>query len=434
MTEATPAAVQTASALVLPSAEDQKWADEIARRTYQTFRKLRAEAYVAEKLAEALEKKQLWRVNHLLTTEFKRPGPFSPVKLDVHTGLSQTYANLEYSMGWSSGRKLEKSHPYLYKHSSKAPVEVLVEAGSVDGVRLLVERGETPAMAAGQAIRYSQPAILEALEKDTPGVLGLPVGTYSNYYGRLNGRFDKGLMVAISAKSSDTTLDTLLSHAPPDTLDRKVLEYAIEQKNSAAALKLIAAGVSTADKPDSSPLTLAALYGLGDVVRTILDKNEHAAYADSIGGTLLLHATASRAETGWGARAGVVEVLLEKLSIPAHEIAAAMERAPSDTVAYKLLKGALAAQGGDSQPWRLLGPQQVGTVALDRENGLQLTEMFNLATGEHLILSRNIETKADTLLLRENFADMKVKTGIEAAQAFYDQRTKKPAPAAPKAA
>lgn len=408
--------------ILSPSAEDRKWAADVARHSALTLRGKHAHAYIAEKLIEAIEDKKLWRVNHLLTTAFLFRGGLGRVKIGAQTGLYDIYRKAIYGL-WND-YPLQKDYPRLVAHQDETPMQVVTAAGYVDGVKLMLGLGENPALIAGHAIAAGQLSVLEELERASPGVAARQVVGKKGYYEEYK---RDALSHAIYHGVKPEVFDWLLARREKDSLGTALLEEAIERPHAHAALKLIAAGVSTADSAKGySPLQEAARMGLADVVSAILDKGENAKYADSIGGTLLLHATAHSRAQDDGAQAAVVDVLLQRLPVPATEISEAMKHVSSGSVVYKRLKAALAQQGGDVQPWRMMGPQQVGTVTLDRENGVQLTEVFNLATEEHLILSRNLETRADTLLLRENFAAMTGKAGLEAAKAFHAQRTAKP--------
>ena len=117
--------------------EDQDWARKLKRRVgYQLFRS-GANAIVANELARAIEKKQLWRLNYLLTTPlpslFARkpalPNPETAFE-DAWKGMFQKYQE-----------KARYDLPSLYDLHRSTPLGAAVYAGFSEGAEMLLEKG-----------------------------------------------------------------------------------------------------------------------------------------------------------------------------------------------------------------------------------------------------------------------------------------------------
>ncbi|HYD18512.1 MAG TPA: hypothetical protein VEF76_08545 [Patescibacteria group bacterium] len=416
--------------LLAPNAEDKAWAENTGRKVKGTWREARANAFLANELATAIEDKKFWRVNHLLTTPFaagffgktvtaKTFGNFAEVSERASRDLDNDY--------WSyrePSKLLAQKYPALAKNYRSNAVGLILAQGAAEGVQILVNSGVASVQTlARDAVYSNNTAALQLLERQAPGVSRETVTIRPVYYDEQVSL----LSYAAMQPQSPAAFDWVLARNP-EGATLNLLYTAINSGNEAAALKILDAGVSPADTNKWSPLDLAVQAGMAKLVTAILDRNTDPAFRDTVGGTLLVHAVSSRWHTGWDARTAVVDAILEKLPVALEELDKAIGHVPTDSVAYKRIKARIVAQdGGAANAWRLMGPQQVGTVSFDRDNNLQLSEVFNFATSQRLVLSRNLKTGADQLLSSEGFDALTDKKGMEGAKQFLESRTKKPA-------
>lgn len=117
--------------------EDKDWARKLKRKVgYQPLRST-ANAIVAQEVARAIEKKQLWRLNYLLTTPL--PSLFSrrPALPDPETVFKDAWSDLFQSAQEKARYKL----PSLYDRHCNTPLETAVLTGFFDGVAMLLEKG-----------------------------------------------------------------------------------------------------------------------------------------------------------------------------------------------------------------------------------------------------------------------------------------------------
>lgn len=434
------------------------WAEKLAAGALGLLRRTSAEAYFANQMAAAIEKKEAWRLEYLLTQPLVFRHGLATVALSPVDGMNAAFRKI------SRGAKSEKKYPALQEYGGMAPLTHAVRQDFAAGVKVLVAQGAGPFaqkdssrgedayyhpafqvalqfgrvdclkamldseafkkdMAAKPArvrgflmewgIRGGSTAALNALLEHDPYVLDNIAMPYTGFHEKKRGlgAFD----LALSRDVKPAIFDIVFARKP--STDPSHLFKAIAEKNEHAAAALVNAGVdleSRDAKTGATPLLLAAQADMRGLVSLLIDKKADTAARDNGGKDVIAYGMKS-------CRAEVVELLLQKASFqPARLLKAAKRAARLPEMAFLLKKAAFEAAGtitDKNSPWQVTGAEQVSVFTQDSKAGFQLAEVFNFATQQHLILSRDPDTLQDRILLREDFSAMKNPKVLAAARA-----------------
>lgn len=217
---------------------------------------------------------------------------------------------------------------------------------------------------------------------------------------------------------------------------RKPLERAVWRGN-AEAVKLLLAHNAQKDMSwhDGSLLHLAANYGRVEIAEMLLKKWPEMLKDEDHHFNTALH---TAAESGY---AEMVTFLIDKGIDPAtknmenrtalflaqknkHQdvvdiLSAFQEKVPppKPTLPKKLTQA--EEQAGDG--WAKLADDRIAHVAIEKEIGYRVTEIFNFAARERTTLYQNMATKVETAVVR-NFDDIAEKSQLEEALAVLQQK------------
>jgi hypothetical protein len=261
-------------------------------------------------------------------------------------------------------------------------------------------------------IRGGQVDTLNALLEHDPQVLDHMAMPYTCFLTKKRGL--NALDLALSHEVKPAIFDIVFARKP--STDPATLFRAIGERNEHAAAALVKAGVDIEardPKTGATPLLLAACADMRGLAALLLDKKADAAARDKGGKDVIAYAMKS-------CHPEMVELLLQKASFrPARLLKAAKRARRMPKMEFLLKKAAFENAGtlaGESASWQVSGAEQVSVFARDAQAGFMLAEVFNFATQQHLILSRDPETLDDRILLREDFGAMKNPKVLEAAR------------------
>jgi len=434
------------------------WAEKLAGGALGLLRRSSAEAYFANQMAAAIEAKEAWRLEYLLTQPLVFRHGLATVKLSAEDGMNAAYRKIMWE------RKREKHYPSLCEYGGMAPLTHAVRQDFAAGVKVLIAQGAGPKaqkdtlrgddayyhpafqvalqfgridclkamldsdafkkdLAARPArvrgflmewgIRGGQVSSLNALLENDPYVLDNVAMPFAGFREVKKGQ--GALDLAIDRDVKPAIFDIVFARKP--STDPAFLFKAIAEKNEHAAAALVNAGVdleSRDAKTGATPLLLAAKADMPKLAALLIDKGADTAARDKGGKDVIAYGMKSY-------RTSLVDVLLQKATFkPARLLKAAKRAFRLPDMALKLKKAAFETAGtmaDTTSSWQVTGAAQVSVIAKDLKAGFVLSETFNFATQQHLILSRDPETLEDRILLREDFAEMKNQKVLETARA-----------------
>jgi hypothetical protein len=434
------------------------WAEKLAGGALGLLRRKSAEAYFANQMAAAIERKDAWRLEYLLTQPLVFRHGLATVELSAKDGMNAAFRKIVGS------RNSQKRYPSLCEYGGMAPLTHAVRQNFAAGVKVLVAQGAGPS-AQKDTLRgddaYYHPALQVALqfgrvdclkamfESDSfkrdmaakParvrgflmewGIKGGQVSSLNtllehdpcvldNISMPLQGfrqlpRGQGALDMALSRDVKPAIFDIVFARKP--STDPAHLFKAIAEHNEHAAAALVKAGVdieSRDAKTGATPLLLAAKEDMRGLVSLLIDKKADTTARDKGGKDLIAYGTKSY-------RPKMVELLLQKATFkPSRLLKAAKRVLRMPDMAFSLKKAAFETAGtmtDQNSAWQVTGAEQVSVLSKDLKAGFILSETFNFATQQHLILSRDPETLEDRILLREDFGAMKNQKVLEIARA-----------------
>lgn len=434
------------------------WAEKLAAGALGLLRRSSAEAYFANQMASAIERKDAWRLEYLLTQPLVFRHGLSTVTLDARDGMNHAFRNAH------RGKSFHKKYPALAQYGGMAPLTHAVRQDFAGGVKVLVARGAGP-FAQKDSLRgddaYYHPALqvalqfgrvdclkamfdsdafkkdmaqrparvrgflmewgikggevapLNALLEQDAGVLDHVAMPFTGFGVKERGK--GALDLALSRDVKPEIFDIVFARKP--STDPAHLFRAIAEHNEHAAAALVKAGVDIEArdaKTGATPLLLAAKKDMRGLVGLLIDNKADTAARDKGGRDVIAYGLKSY-------RPPMVDLLLQKASFkPARLLKAAKRLGRFPDMAFKLKKAAFETAGtmaDGNAAWQVTGAEQVSVIARDLKAGFQLAEVFNFATQQHLILSRDPQTLQDRILLREDFAAMKNPKVLERARA-----------------
>ncbi|MEZ0225002.1 MAG: ankyrin repeat domain-containing protein [Alphaproteobacteria bacterium] len=208
---------------------------------------------------------------------------------------------------------------------------------------------------------------------------------------------------------------------------------AVRDGRTEAAKILIAAGanVNTHSDQYSYPLHWAAHNGDLDVVKALIGAGADMNVLGKKGErTPLYYAIASNRGTvaefllGAGARTdipgadGVTDAAFAKINnariSKMIEDAAAKPKAP----APETTQSSGDETAGDSETWKRMGPDKAALVGTYPDLNRKITEIFNFATRERLIITENLKTGAETMGAAEKFENLPAEAVRRATEAY----------------
>ncbi|MEZ0261188.1 MAG: hypothetical protein ACAH80_09270 [Alphaproteobacteria bacterium] len=434
------------------------WAEKLAAGALGLLRRSSAEAYFANQMAAAIERKDAWRLEYLLTQPLVFRHGLATAALSAEDGMNKAFRQIMWR------RKREQKFPALSQYGGMAPLTHAVRQDFAEGVKVLVAQGAGPfaekSNGRGEEAYY-HPALQVALQfgrvdclkamfesdgfkKDMAerparvrgflmewGIKGNQVSSLNTllehdhqvldnvampYVGFLKKERGQGALdLAISRDVKPAIFDIVFSRKP--STEPAYLFKAIAEHNEHAAAALVNAGVDMEardPKTGATPLLLAAKEDMRGLVSLLIDKKADTAARDKGGKDVIAYGMKTYRE-------GMVELLLQKASFkPARLLKAAKRCTRFPGMAFALKKAAFETAGTLSDgnaAWQVTGAEQVSVFSRDVQAGFQLAEVFNFATQQHLIVSRDPETLEDRILLREDFGAMKNPKVLETARA-----------------
>jgi len=433
------------------------WTEKLAAGALGLLRRSSAEAYFADQMAAAIERKDAFRLEYLLTQPLVFRHGLATVKLSAEDGMNAAFRNILHR------RKHETKYPALSQYGGMAPLTHAVRQDFAEGVKVLVAQGAGPkaqrdslrgadayyhpalqvalqfgrvdclkAMLDSDAfkkdfaarparvrgflmewgIRGGQVPSLNALLENDPYVLDNVAMPFTGFSEQKKGQ--GALELALSHDVKPAIFDIVFARKP--STDPAFLFRAIAEKNEHAAAALVNAGVDIEardPKTGATPLLLAAKADMRKTAALLIDKGADTTARDKGGKDVIEYGMKSY-------RPGMVETLLQKAAFKPARLLKAAKRAYRQTdIAFSLKKAAFETAGtmADSKSaWQVTGAEQVSVISKDLKAGFVLSETFNFATQQHLILSRDPETLQDRILLREDFGAMKNPKVLETAR------------------
>lgn len=303
--------------------------------------------------------------------------------------------------------------------------------GGLDGViRDLIEAGAD----ASTRNRAGQTALFDAVAaQSAPALQAL-----------LEAGADPNLADASGARPLDQALhrrvelvDMLLAKGADPNNPNNPLVTATRYGKGPAALRLLEAGA----KPDAHggdycyPLHYAAKRGETDVLRALVARNVDVNVRDRSGQTPLHYAAA------YGSAIAVEFLLTQGAQTHIEDdqgrTALALAEENDEEQVVKLLQGAASkpsqaplessapASGsvtpaGDTETWMLAGAEKVAHVGLYPAMGRRITEIFNFAARERMIVTENLKTGAETVTQPEKFETLSDES-LRPAMEAYDR-------------
>jgi hypothetical protein len=120
--------------------EDLMWARKLKRVVGRQLLRSTADALVADALAGAIKKKQLWRVDFLLETPLSSAFSRSPAPVSADSAFEAAWNGM-----WSKTReKARYKFPALNDNQRTCPLTAAAIAGFTDGAELLLKKGAAP--------------------------------------------------------------------------------------------------------------------------------------------------------------------------------------------------------------------------------------------------------------------------------------------------
>jgi hypothetical protein len=120
--------------------EDLLWAKRLKSRVGRQLLRATADAIVADALAGAIKKKQLWRVDFLLETPLSSVFARSPAPVSPDSAFSEAWKGM-----WNKTRENARYKlPELYDNQRTSPLTAAVLSGFTEGAELLLKKGAAP--------------------------------------------------------------------------------------------------------------------------------------------------------------------------------------------------------------------------------------------------------------------------------------------------
>jgi hypothetical protein len=120
--------------------DDLSWARKLKSQVGRQLLRSTADAIVADALAVAIKKKQLWRVDYLLGTPLNSVFEKSPAPVSADSAFAQAWKGMWEKTRENACHKL----PALYDNQKTSPLTAAVLAGFIEGAELFLKKGAAP--------------------------------------------------------------------------------------------------------------------------------------------------------------------------------------------------------------------------------------------------------------------------------------------------
>lgn len=354
-----------------PTPEDKKWASRM--RGYDLF-----QDRLETDLINAVAQNNIWRVNHILT----RPRTllfFRQRKIDPTVTVSRGFIELN-ALGLAA-EKGAGDIARLLIHFGCDPNKPMT--GGITPLHAAAWRGHKEASAA--LIAAGAKVDARADNGQTP----LMLCAWNGYYELAVMLVDLGAKPNQATDSGRTPLHIAAAANRPNFIRR---------------LAKLGADVNARDGKGETPLMSAAKRGHTMAAVALLDNGAFSEIARRDGQDALSLAVGSN-------HPDTVEALLARRD-HATEETTTLAGATRSPVIRNLLEGhLLRRQGG----WRMTGPDEVQHVSINAQTGLRLTDSFNFATQERLLISHDTTTGAQNMI-KENFAAIEGSPALDEAR------------------
>lgn len=364
-----------------PTMEDTRWAARLS--AHDIF-----QASLEMDLINAVEQKNIWRVNHVLNLPKK------------------------FLFLWE--RKIDPSVTITRGFIDVSALGLAAEKGTGDIVRLLAHygcdanrpmtSGITPLHAAAWHGNKETAAALVASGAKTDaqadnGQTPLMLCAWNGYYELADMLVNLGARPDLATGDGKTAL-----HIAAD----------VNRPNFIRRMAKLGADINAHDAKGETPLMRAARRGHTAAVEALLDSGALSGAVRRDGqNALSLAVTGKHADT--------VDILLSRRDYDPEETASLAGISRSPAVRLLLEAHVMRTKGG----WRVTGQDEIQHVSINPQTGLHLTDSFNFTTQERVIVTQDAKTGAQGVI-RENFSDLAGSPALDEASRRLKAATPSP--------